>query len=224
MPMPKTISNQKIALAEFLGSIILLMTIVGAGIMADNVSDDDGVSMFITVTAIAFSIALIIKIFGPISGGHFNPLVTFYFYFRKEIKAKTALIMITSQLSGALVGTVLANLMFDLPAISISKLDRLGPDIFIAEIVATIGLFIVIQLINSNRNLNPAVIIPIYIGPAIFYTSSTAFVNPSITLTRTLSDTFTGISPASVPLFLLAQLIGAIIGMLISKGLIDSKK
>lgn len=222
--MPKTISNQKIALAEFLGSIILLMTIVGAGIMADNVSDDDGVSMFITVTAIAFSIALIIKIFGPISGGHFNPLVTFYFYFRKEIKAKTALIMVTSQLSGALVGTVLANLMFDLPAISISKLDRLGPDIFIAEIVATIGLFIVIQLINSNRNLNPAVIIPIYIGPAIFYTSSTAFVNPSITLTRTLSDTFTGISPASVPLFLLAQLIGAIIGMLISKGLIDSKK
>lgn len=224
MPMPKTINNQKIALAEFLGSIILLMTIVGAGIMADNVSDDDGVSMFITVTAIAFSIALIIKIFGPISGGHFNPLVTFYFYFRKEIKAKTALIMVTSQLSGALVGTVLANLMFDLPAISISKLDRLGPDIFIAEIVATIGLFIVIQLINSNRNLNPAVIIPIYIGPAIFYTSSTAFVNPSITLTRTLSDTFTGISPASVPLFLLAQLIGAIIGMLISKGLIDSKK
>lgn len=222
--MAKTISNQKIALAEFLGSIILLMTIVGAGIMADNVSDDDGVSMFITVTAIAFSIALIINIFGPISGGHFNPLVTFYFYFRKEIKAKTALIMVSSQLSGALVGTILANLMFDLPAISISKLDRLGPDIFIAEIVATIGLFIVIQLINSNRNLNPAVIIPIYIGPAIFYTSSTAFVNPSITLTRTLSDTFTGISPASVPLFLLAQLIGAIIGMLISKGLIDSKK
>ena len=216
--------NQKIALAEFLGSTILLMTIVGAGIMADNVSDDDGISMFITGTSIAFSLALIIKIFGPISGGHFNPLVTFYFYFRKEVKANTANIMVISQLSGALVGTVLANLMFDLPAISISKLDRLGPDIFIAELVATIGLFIVLQLINSNKNLNPALIIPIYIGPAIFYTSSTAFVNPSITLTRTLSDTFTGISPASVPLFLLAQLLGAIIGMIISKGLIDSKK
>ena len=216
--------NQKIALAEFLGSTILLMTIVGAGIMADNVSDDDGISMFITGTSIAFSLALIIKIFGPISGGHFNPLVTFYFYFRKEVKANTANIMVISQLSGALVGTVLANLMFDLPAISISKLDRLGPGIFIAELVATIGLFIVLQLINSNKNLNPALIIPIYIGPAIFYTSSTAFVNPSITLTRTLSDTFTGISPASVPLFLLAQLLGAIIGMIISKGLIDSKK
>jgi glycerol uptake facilitator-like aquaporin len=216
--------NQKIALAEFLGSTILLMTIVGAGIMADNVSDDDGISMFITGTSIAFSLALIIKIFGPISGGHFNPLVTFYFYFRKEVKVNTANIMVISQLSGALVGTVLANLMFDLPAISISKLDRLGPGIFIAELVATIGLFIVLQLINSNKNLNPALIIPIYIGPAIFYTSSTAFVNPSITLTRTLSDTFTGISPASVPLFLLAQLLGAIIGMIISKGLIDSKK
>jgi glycerol uptake facilitator-like aquaporin len=216
--------NQKIALAEFLGSTILLMTIVGAGIMADNVSDDDGISMFITGTSIAFSLALIIKIFGPISGGHFNPLVTFYFYFRKEVKANTANIMVISQLSGALVGTVLANLMFDLPAISISKLDRLGPGIFLAELVATIGLFIVLQLINSNKNLNPALIIPIYIGPAIFYTSSTAFVNPSITLTRTLSDTFTGISPASVPLFLLAQLLGAIIGMIISKGLIDSKK
>jgi glycerol uptake facilitator-like aquaporin len=216
--------NQKIALAEFLGSTILLMTIVGAGIMAENVSDDDGISMFITGTSIAFSLALIIKIFGPISGGHFNPLVTFYFYFRKEVKANTANIMVISQLSGALVGTVLANLMFDLPAISISKLDRLGPGIFIAELVATIGLFIVLQLINSNKNLNPALIIPIYIGPAIFYTSSTAFVNPSITLTRTLSDTFTGISPASVPLFLLAQLLGAIIGMIISKGLIDSKK
>jgi glycerol uptake facilitator-like aquaporin len=216
--------NQKIALAEFLGSTILLMTIVGAGIMADNVSDDDGISMFITGTSIAFSLALIIKIFGPISGGHFNPLVTFYFYFRKEVKANTANIMVISQLSGALVGTVLANLMFDLPAISISKLDRLGPDIFIAELVATIGLFIVLQLINSNKNLNPALIIPIYIGPAIFYTSSTAFVNPSVALMRTLSDTFTGISPASVPLFLLAQLLGAIIGMIISKGLIDSKK
>jgi glycerol uptake facilitator-like aquaporin len=224
MPMTQKNGNQKIALAEFLGSTILLMTIVGAGIMADNVSDDDGISMFITGTSIAFSLALIIKIFGPISGGHFNPLVTFYFYFRKEVKANTANIMVISQLSGALVGTVLANLMFDLPAISISKLDRLGPNIFIAELVATIGLFIVLQLINSNKNLNPALIIPIYIGPAIFYTSSTAFVNPSITLTRTLSDTFTGISPASVPLFLLAQLLGAIIGMIISKGLIDSKK
>ena len=224
MPMTQKNGNQKIALAEFLGSTILLMTIVGAGIMADNVSDDDGISMFITGTSIAFSLALIIKIFGPISGGHFNPLVTFYFYFRKEVKVNTANIMVISQLSGALVGTVLANLMFDLPAISISKLDRLGPGIFIAELVATIGLFIVLQLINSNKNLNPALIIPIYIGPAIFYTSSTAFVNPSITLTRTLSDTFTGISPASVPLFLLAQLLGAIIGMIISKGLIDSKK
>jgi glycerol uptake facilitator-like aquaporin len=224
MPMTQKNGNQKIALAEFLGSTILLMTIVGAGIMADNVSDDDGISMFITGTSIAFSLALIIKIFGPISGGHFNPLVTFYFYFRKEVKANTANIMVISQLSGALVGTVLANLMFDLPAISISKLDRLGPGIFLAELVATIGLFIVLQLINSNKNLNPALIIPIYIGPAIFYTSSTAFVNPSVALMRTLSDTFTGISPASVPLFLLAQLFGAIIGMLISKGLIDSKK
>lgn len=224
MPMAKKISNQKIALAEFLGSTILLMTIVGAGIMADIVSADDGVSMFITVTSIAVSIGLIIKIFGPISGGHFNPLVTFYFYYRKEVSAKTGFIMVLSQLSGALLGTVLANLMFDLPAISISKLDRLGTHIFVAELVSTIGLFIVLQLINSNKNLNPAIIIPIYIGPAIFYTSSTAFVNPSITLTRTLSDTFTGISPASVPLFLLAQLLGAIIGVFISKGLIDSKK
>lgn len=215
---------KKIMLAEFLGSVILLMTIVGAGIMADMVSDDDGVSMFITVTAIAISIGLIIKLFAPISGGHFNPLVTLYFYFLKEVRALTALLMVVAQLSGALVGTVLANLMFDLPAISISKLNRLGTDIFIAELVATIGLFIVLQLINSNKNLNPAIIIPIYIGPAIFYTSSTAFVNPSITLTRTLSDTFTGISPASVPLFLLAQFLGAIIGFLISKGLIDSKK
>lgn len=222
--MAKKSNNQRIALAEFLGSTILLMTIVGAGIMADNISDDDGVSMFITVTAIAFSIGLIIRIFGPISGGHFNPLVTFYFYFRKEITAKTGWIMVISQVSGALTGTVLANLMFDLPAISISKLDRIGTNIFIAELVSTIGLFIVLQLVNSNKNLNPAVIIPIYIGPAIFYTSSTAFVNPSITLTRTLSDTFTGISPASVPMFLVAQFLGAIIGVTISKGLIDSKK
>lgn len=222
--MAKKSNNQRIALAEFLGSTILLMTIVGAGIMADNISDDDGVSMFITVTAIAFSIGLIIRIFGPISGGHFNPLVTFYFYFRKEISAKTGWIMVASQVSGALTGTVLANLMFDLPAISISKLDRIGTNIFIAELVSTIGLFIVLELINSKKNLNPAVIIPIYIGPAIFYTSSTAFVNPSITLTRTLSDTFTGISPASVPMFLVAQFLGAIIGVTISKGLIDSKK
>ena len=222
--MAKKSNNQRIALAEFLGSTILLMTIVGAGIMADNISEDDGVSMFITVTAIAFSIGLIIRIFGPISGGHFNPLVTFYFYFRKEISAKTGWIMVISQVSGALTGTVLANLMFDLPAISISKLDRIGTNIFIAELVSTIGLFIVLQLVNSNKNLNPAVIIPIYIGPAIFYTSSTAFVNPSITLTRTLSDTFTGISPASVPMFLVAQFLGAIIGVTISKGLIDSKK
>jgi len=222
--MAKKSNNQRIALAEFLGSTILLMTIVGAGIMADNISDDDGVSMFITVTAIAFSIGLIIRIFGPISGGHFNPLVTFYFYFRKEITAKTGWIMVISQVSGALTGTILANLMFDLPAISISKLDRIGTNIFIAELVSTIGLFIVLQLVNSNKNLNPAVIIPIYIGPAIFYTSSTAFVNPSITLTRTLSDTFTGISPASVPMFLVAQFLGAIIGVTISKGLIDSKK
>ena len=222
--MAKKSNNQRIALAEFLGSTILLMTIVGAGIMADNISEDDGVSMFITVTAIAFSIGLIIRIFGPISGGHFNPLVTFYFYFRKEISAKTGWIMVISQVSGALTGTILANLMFDLPAISISKLDRIGTNIFIAELVSTIGLFIVLQLVNSNKNLNPAVIIPIYIGPAIFYTSSTAFVNPSITLTRTLSDTFTGISPASVPMFLVAQFLGAIIGVTISKGLIDSKK
>jgi hypothetical protein len=114
--------------------------------------------------------------------------------------------------------------MFDLPAVSISKLDRLGNHVYLAEFISTVGLFIVVKIIDNNKNLDPAIIIPIFIAPAIFYTSSTAFVNPSVTIARTLSDTFTGISPASVPYFLLAQVLGAIIGVIISKGLIDSKK
>jgi len=224
MPMANKISTQKIAFAEFVGSTILLMTIVGAGIMADQMSNDDGVSMFMTVTCIAISLGLIIKIFQPISGGYFNPLVAILHLTTKKLSPKITFWMICGQLSGAITGTILANLMFDLPAVSISKLDRLGNHVYLAEFISTVGLFIVVKIIDNNKNLDPAIIIPIFIAPAIFYTSSTAFVNPSVTIARTLSDTFTGISPASVPYFLLAQVLGAIIGVIISKGLVDSKK
>ncbi|MFM1986169.1 MAG: hypothetical protein RIS18_386 [Actinomycetota bacterium] len=215
---------KNIFFAEFIGSIILLMTIVGAGIMADQVSGDDGVSMFITVTCIAISLGLIIKLFRPISDGHFNPLVSISHLISKKIGAQRALIMIIAQFSGAIIGTLLANLMFDLPIISISKLDRLGNHIYFAEFISTVGLFIVLKIIDNNTNLDPSIIIPIFIAPAIFYTSSTAFVNPSVTIARTLSDTFTGISPASVPYFLIVQIIGAFIGVFISKGLFSHSK
>ena len=222
--MARTSKIQSILLAEFLGSIILLMTIVGAGIMADQVSDDDGVSMFITVTCIAISLGMIIKLFRPISGGHFNPLVTISYLISKKLNREVAFLMIGAQFGGAIVGTILANLMFDLPAVSISKLDRLGNHVYLAEFISTVILFIVIRIIDSNKNFDPAVIIPIFIAPAIFYTSSTAFVNPSVTIARTLSDTFTGISPASVPYFLIVQILGAILGVFISKGLVNGSK
>lgn len=222
--MAQKIQLHSVLLAEFIGSLILLMTIVGAGIMADLVSADDGVSMFITVTCIAFSLGMIIKLFRPISGGYFNPLVTISHLISKKLSFKTSMLMIVAQISGAIAGTLLANLMFDLPAVSISKLDRLGNHIYLAEFISTVGLFIVLRMIDSYKNLDPAIIIPIFIAPAIFYTSSTAFVNPSVTIARTLSDTFTGISPASVPYFLIAQVLGAILGVLISKGLVNESK
>lgn len=214
--MPHTLLRR--ASAEFLGTAVLVATVVGSGIMGTLLSDNLAVTLLINAVATVAVLAVLIWAVGPISGAHFNPVVSGVAMVRREMPIGEGVLYIVVQIIGACAGAVLANLMFALSPITASTHVREGMNIWLGEIVATAGLLLVIgALTRTGRgHLGPA-LVPAWIGAAYFFTSSTSFANPAVTIGRSLTDTFAGIAPASVPLFIVFQVIGATIGALLTE-------
>jgi glycerol uptake facilitator-like aquaporin len=211
-------------IAEFVGTGILAATVVGSGIMATSLTKDVAVQLLVVAIATVFILAVLIQMLAPISGAHFNPAVSLVDFLNKGISAKKLALYTVAQVFGGVIGVITANAMFELPGIQSSTLERSGVGLLLGEVVATAGLILVIQLVGAQKN---GKYIPFavagWIGAAYFFTSSTSFANPAVTFARSLSDTFAGIELSSVPAFILAQLIGALVGLLLAKGLKSGK-
>jgi glycerol uptake facilitator-like aquaporin len=197
--------------AEGLGTGLLLIAVVGSGIMASRLSPDDvGLELLENAAATAAALIGLILIFGAVSGAHFNPVVTLVDRGFGSITTRDASLYIVAQVIGACVGTMLANLMFELPAIELSTKARSSGALWLSEIIATVGLLLVIHgCVRTDRANVVAFAVGIWIGGAYWFTSSTSFANPAVTIARTLTNTFTGIEPASAPMFIVMQLVGA---------------
>ena len=203
------------ALAEFLGSAGLVTVVIGSGIAAQRLSPDDvGLQLLENALATGAGLVALILAFGPVSGGHFNPVVTLADRFFGGVGNRQVGIYLPAQLLGGAVGAMAANLMFDLPAIDISTTERSGAGLWLSEALATFGLVVLIfALVRAGRAALAPFAVGAYITAAYWWSSSTSFANPMIDLARTLSDTFAGIAPSSVPMFLIAQLVGAAAGV-----------
>ena len=200
--------------AEALGTCLLLIAIVGSGIAASRLSPmNAGLQLFANAATTAFALVAIILALGPVSGAHLNPVITLVDRLFGGVSTAEASAYVLAQVVGAVAGAVIANLMFSLPAIELSHLDRAGGGLLLGEVVATSGLVIVVfGVIRSPRPAAAPFAIGAFIGSAHFFTSSTSFANPAVTLARALSDTFTGIAPSSVLPFVASQLVGGILG------------
>jgi len=202
------------ALAEFVGTAFLLATVIGSGIMATNLTPDVGLELLINAAATAAALIALILAFGPVSGAHFNPAVTLADRWFGGVTTRTAGVYVGAQVAGAMTGAIVANLMFDLPAIDLSTRVRTGGPIWLGEVVATVGLLLVIfGVVRSGRTSAAPFAVGAYIGAAYFFTSSTSFANPAVTVARTLSDTFAGIAPRSAPAFVLFQCVGLVVAV-----------
>lgn len=200
--------------AEFAGTALLVCVVVGSGIMGSQLSDDAGVALLINAFSTIFALALLILLLGPISGAHFNPAVSLVQLFNKELTPKQTVFFALSQILGAISGAILANLMFDLPAIEFSTHARVSSGTLIGEVIATAGLIALIGILSlRNQTKLIPVAVAAWIGSAYFFTSSTSFANPAVTVGRMFTDSFAGIEPTSVLPFIGAQLAGMAIGM-----------
>jgi arsenate reductase len=208
-------------LAELLGSAFLAAVVIGAGIAAQRLSPNDvGLQLFEDAAATAAGLFAIILMFGPVSGGHFNPVVSFVDAHFGGISRRDACAYLPAQVVGCTLGAIVANIMFSLSPIRISTHHRASPAHFLSEVIATGGLILVVFALARTRrtNLTPAAV-GAYIGAAYFFTSSASFANPAITFGRMFSNTFAGIAPASVPSFVIAQIIGGGAAILTLKAL-----
>lgn len=200
--------------AEALGSFFLFATVVGSGIMGDALSGGNvAVALIGNTLATAAILFVLITMLGPISGAHFNPAVTLVFALRREIGAGLAIAYVAAQLFGGIVGVWSAHLMFDLPILQWSTTARTGTGQWAGEAIATFGLVLTILATLESRREWVPVSVALYIAAGYWFTSSTSFANPAITLARSLSDTFAGIASDDVPGFVLAQLAGALAGL-----------
>lgn len=196
--------------AEFVGTAFLLAGVVGSGIMAERLSTDVGLQLFQNAVATGAILVALILALQPASGAHFNPAVTVADRLLGGIDTRTGLAYVTVQVVGGALGVVVANLMFQVDAVNWSTKERFGANLVLAEAVATFGLIIVIYgVVRAGKPTLAAFTVGGYITAAYYFTSSTSFANPAVTLARTLSDTFAGIKPAAAPAFIVAQLIGA---------------
>lgn len=201
-------------LAEFVGTAFLLAAIVGSGIMAERLSTDSGLQLLQNALATAGALTALILAFGSVSGAHLNPAVTFADRAFNGLDDRATIGYVTAQLSGGICGVFLANLMFDLPAATWSTTERAGSHLWLAETVATVGLLLVIfGLVRSARVQVVAFAVGAYIAGAFYFTSSTSFANPAVTVGRMFTDTFTGIQPSGAPVFIIAQLVGTAIAV-----------
>ena len=207
--------------AEYLGSAFLAAVVIGSGIAASRLSPDDtGLALLENAAATATGLFAIILMFGSVSGGHFNPVVSLVDAHFGGLSWRDALAYIPAQVAGCITGAIVANVMFALSAISISTHHRASPAHLFAEVIATLGLLLVIfSLVRTGRASNAPAAVGAYIGAAYWFTSSTSFANPAITAGRMFSDTFAGIAPASVPGFVVAQLVGGLVAIAVIRAL-----
>jgi arsenate reductase len=198
------------AVAEAVGTGLLVLAVIGSGIAASRLSSDVGLQLMANAAATAGALIAIILAVGPVSGAHLNPVVTLADRVLGGLTTSEAGVYCGAQVLGGAVGAVVANVMFSLAAVELSSQSRSSGALWTSEVVATFGLLLVIfGVVRSGRPTVAPFAVAAYIGGAYFFTSSTSFANPAVTLARTLSDTFAGIAPASVPAFVLAQLAGA---------------
>jgi len=201
-------------LAEFLGTAFLLAAVVGSGIMAERLTEDVGLQLFQNAFATAGALTALILAFGATSGAHFNPAVTLAGRADGSLDTRTTFEYIAAQITGAIVGVMAANVMFDLDAVHWSTKDRSAGYLVFAEGIATLGLLLVIfGVVRSENRRQVAFAVGAYIAGAYYFTSSTSFANPAVTVARTLSDTFAGIDPGSAPAFIAAQLVATIVAI-----------
>lgn len=201
---------------EFLGSLVLTVAIVGSGHMASDLAADNGVKLFINALATAVGLAVVIRLGMKVSGSHFNPAVSLVMLILKKITPKVFVFYIFAQITGAIFGALLANQLFNEKILAQSEILRDGSNLFISEIFATLVLVWIILRFPKRDDLI-SIYVPIWIFGAIIFTSSTAFTNPAITIGRVFTSSIVGISPSSVFAFILAQLIGALLGLLIAR-------
>ncbi|MEV4761676.1 MIP/aquaporin family protein [Micromonospora chokoriensis] len=208
------------ASAEFAGTALLVAAVVGSGIAAARMSPDDvGLQLLENALATAFALGALILTFGPVSGAHFNPVVSAVDWWLGRrtgtgLTGSDLAAYATAQTTGAIGGCVLANLMFDLPAVAWSQTHRQGGNLWLAEVVATAGLVVLVFALARNGRTSAApAAVGAYIGAAYWFTSSTSFANPAVTIGRTVTDTFAGIAPISVPGFVIAQLVGGLLAV-----------
>ncbi|GGM01212.1 aquaporin [Micromonospora yangpuensis] len=208
------------ASAEFTGTALLVTAVVGAGIAAARLSPTDvGLQLLENAVATALALGALILMFGPVSGAHFNPVVSAVDWWLGRrlgtgLTPRDLAGYVCAQVTGAVAGAVLAALMFGLPPVTWSRTDRTGGNLWLAEVVATAGLVVLVfALARSGRTTAAPAAVGAYIGAAYWFTSSTSFANPAVTIGRAFTDTFAGIAPASVPGFLAAQLVGALVAV-----------
>jgi len=203
------------ALAEYVGTAFLVAVVVGSGIMASRLSPDDvGLQLFENAAATAGGLVALILAFGPVSGAHLNPVVSLADAFFGGLDRRDLPAYIAAQVAGAITGSIVANLMFELDAVTWSTHDRSTHGLLIGEVVATLGLLVVIfGVVRSGRASAAPFAVGAYIGAAYFFTSSTSFANPAVTIGRMFTDTFAGIEPSSAPAFVLCQLVGMVLAI-----------
>jgi len=198
------------AVAELVGTAMLVLAVIGSGIAASRLTSDEGLQLLANAAATAGALIAIILAVGPVSGAHLNPVVTLTDRVLGGLTTGEASVYVGAQVVGGAVGAVVANVMFGLPAVELSTHARSSGALWTSEVVATFGLLLVIfGVVRSGRSAVAPFAVAAYIGGAYFFTSSTSFANPAVTLARTLSNTFAGIEPASLPAFVVAQILGA---------------
>ncbi len=200
--------------AEFVGTALLVATVVGSGIMATNLSGDAGVQLLINALATVFCLFVLITLLAPISGAHFNPVVSLGEFYYAKLSRAHVMLYIAAQFAGGMLGVMAANVMFHKSAILRSHHARSGIHLLLGEVIATAGLLLIIGLLDRQRRGNlAALLVSLWIGAAYFFTSSTSFANPAVTFARAWSDTFSGIAIGSVLAFCIAQLMGGAAGL-----------
>lgn len=200
------------ATAEAVGTGLLVVIVVGSGIAAERLAPDQpGLALLANSAATAGGLVALILAFGPISGAHLNPIVTLANRLLGQLGTRDTLAYLAAQLTGGIAGVVVANAMFDLPAVTLSGTERASSGLWLSEVVATFGLLIVIlTIVSAGRSSTIPYAVAGYIGAGYWFSSSTSFANPAVTAARTLTDTFTGIAPTSAPAFIAAQLAGGL--------------
>ena len=207
-------------LSEFIGTFLLTSCVVGSGIMAENLSGGNlALALLANTIATGAILFVIIKMFSQISGAHFNPIVSFTFFLRRELEKNDFVYYVAIQIISALLAIILTHYLFDLSLFQISKNHRGELNMLVSEAIATFGLVLTILLVRENDETSVALSVALYIMAGYWFTPSTSFANPAVLIGRLFTDTFTGIAPSSFLFFLLGQLLGALFSLLIYEGL-----